>query len=178
MNSTKPSASELQLQSLEDIYPRLRASLLMFFEVRRCNNAADLAAEVVLRVLGNIHRGVQIDSITSFAHGVAINVYREHCRKPENFMVCLPENLPAPIGPMVDYEAADHYLPQCLALLTSSERNLLLKYYENEARQKIESRKLLAGQLKISSVALRVRVFQVRKKLAGYLNAYLSANSD
>src|SRR6185369_8107393 len=53
----------------------------------------------------------------------------------------------------------------CLEGLPLSNRNLILFYYQEERGAKIELRKTLADQLKISLDALRIRAHRIRKGL-------------
>jgi DNA-directed RNA polymerase specialized sigma24 family protein len=64
-------------------------------------------------------------------------------------------------GPEPRLECLDH----CLAALSSDSRQLIMDYYQEERRAKIELRQQLAKKLSIPLNALRIRAHRIRASL-------------
>ena len=64
-------------------------------------------------------------------------------------------------------EVEEHYacLEECLGRLVKSSRELVLEYYQQEKRAKIDHREALANKLGIAANALRIRAHRVRRIL-------------
>jgi hypothetical protein len=56
-------------------------------------------------------------------------------------------------------------LERCLAELSTEKRDLILRYYSEIKRAKIESRKIIRQELSVNPDALRVRTYRIRKIL-------------
>ncbi|MDX7140894.1 hypothetical protein SJ263_23805, partial [Enterobacter hormaechei] len=56
-------------------------------------------------------------------------------------------------------------LDRCLGELTPANRALMLEYYRNDRRAKIDHRKELAAALGLAQNALRIRVHRIRTAL-------------
>jgi DNA-directed RNA polymerase specialized sigma24 family protein len=56
-------------------------------------------------------------------------------------------------------------LEECIAKLNEEHRELVLRYYSADGREKIEQRKLLAEKLGIAPNALRIRAYRIRAAL-------------
>jgi DNA-directed RNA polymerase specialized sigma24 family protein len=63
----------------------------------------------------------------------------------------------------------------CLNRLPDESRRLIVSYYEEDRRAKIERRKLLAEQLEIPLNALRIRVHRIRMQLEQCVRACLQS---
>ena len=64
-------------------------------------------------------------------------------------------------------EVEQHYacLEKCLTQLTDPNRELVLEYYQQEKRAKIDHRAELAKRLGIAANALRIRAHRIRQVL-------------
>jgi hypothetical protein len=76
---------------------------------------------------------------------------------PDDNLLPAPE--PVPSNPSLDC------LEHCLAKLTESSRNLILRFYSGEKRVKIENRRKLAEEMKIDIAYLRLQAHRVRTVL-------------
>jgi len=64
-----------------------------------------------------------------------------------------------------DIEPSYECLEHCLEHLPSTNRQLVLEYYRQERKAKIDHRKLLAAELGIAVNALRIRAHRIRRSL-------------
>jgi RNA polymerase sigma factor (sigma-70 family) len=142
-------------------YEEIRSRLIKIFTCRGCTIPEDLTDETINRVIrriqdiGDSYSG---DPALYF-YGVAHNVFLESVRKkPE------PEPPPAP-DPPAQVEMESECLEECLERLTPDSRNLVLEYYQQEKRAKIDRRKRMADGIGIPLNALRIRAHRIRANL-------------
>lgn len=64
-----------------------------------------------------------------------------------------------------DIEREYECLERCMQKLTPDNRQLVLQYYQEEKRAKIDHRRQLAEQLGIALNALRIRAHRIRASL-------------
>ena len=154
-------------------YEDIRVRLIKIFTCRGCREADDLADETINRVtakLGEIAESYSGDPALYF-YGVAQKVHLEYLRKKppaqessragrepggQTFLASGPDD-------EMEYEYA--CLEQCMDHLPSENRRLVLEYYREEKRAKIELRKRLADELGIGVNALRIRAHRIRSRL-------------
>ena len=158
-----PDADEAAKQ-----YEALRLRLIRFFEWRSIPLADDHADEVLNRVARRIDEGQQVNNVAAYAYRVAYLVFLEALKEPE--LVDIDQELIQPPAIEPQFQDTEHDQRQrcfdsCLDGLKVSNRKLILVYYQDERRAKIERRKRLAEQLKISLDALRIRAHRIRKGL-------------
>jgi RNA polymerase sigma factor (sigma-70 family) len=154
-------------------YESIRVRLIKIFTCRGCFEADDLADETINRVtakLSEIAESYSGDPALYF-YGVAQKVHLEYLRRRS------PVQQSSQIGRIPssqnnwDSEAADEVereyscLEQCMDHLSPQNRQLVLTYYQEEKRAKIDHRKQLAEQLGIAVNALRIRVHRIRLQL-------------
>jgi len=145
-----------------DAYERLRFRLCTFFSQRRCCFADELADETINRVIIKIE-DEPIENKMAYCYGVARNVYRESLRKEpphldiDEVIVAAPE----PEEPSFSNDCLD----QCLGKLAPESRELLLEYFSEARRQKIELRRRISERLKTTQTALRMRVMRMKQEL-------------
>jgi DNA-directed RNA polymerase specialized sigma24 family protein len=142
-------------------YEMIRQRLIKIFACRGCSDADDLADETINRVttklpaIGETYTG---DPALYF-YGVAQKVHLEYLR----------QNRPRPTPPPAVDATADEYeyecLDQCLNGLPGENRRLVLEYYQDVKRAKIDHRRKLAEQLGIAVNALRIRAHRIRSQL-------------
>jgi DNA-directed RNA polymerase specialized sigma24 family protein len=148
-------------------YEALRHSLTRFFDWRGAHFPDECADETLNRLARRLEEGAAVDDIRSFALGIARLVRLEQARSPQARQDALDEQrlgaLPAaePDGEPRLYEC----LESCLASLPADARTLILEYYQDQRRQKIDRRVRLATQLGLSANALRSRAQRVRDRL-------------
>ena len=68
-----------------------------------------------------------------------------------------------------DLEDMLNRLDDALSAIPKSDRELILTYYTDSGRNKINHRRDLANQYGIGPNALRLRVFRIRKEIRNYI---------
>jgi DNA-directed RNA polymerase specialized sigma24 family protein len=142
-------------------YEGIRLRLIKIFVCRGCYEPEDLADETINRVSKKLN---EIESTYSgeparYFYGVANKVHLEYIRRKP---VPIP---PTPPDPSDDIEKQFACLERCMQDLTPNNRVLVLQYYQEEKRAKIDHRKKLADQLGIALNALRIRACRIRASL-------------
>jgi DNA-directed RNA polymerase specialized sigma24 family protein len=142
-------------------YENIRLRLIKIFTCRGCLEPEDLADETINRVskkLPDIQDSYEGDP-TRYFYGVANKVHLEYVRRKP----------PPPIPPVPDntdeIEKEYECLEKCIEKLRPEHRGLVLDYYQEEKRTRIDHRKKLADQLGIALNALRIRAHRVRLSL-------------
>lgn len=142
-------------------YERIRSGLINYFTFRASCDAEDLADETINRVISRLPEvGHQVNGErTRYFYGVARKVQLEYLRKK------IPHPPPAPNGDSERMEVEYQCLERCIKMLSRENRELVLRYYQADGREKIEQRKLLAEELGIAPNALRIRAYRIRAML-------------
>ncbi len=148
--------------SAGDEYERLRFRLCTFFAQRQCSFADELADETINRVILKVSEE-KIESKLAYCYGVAKNIYRESLRKQRPQVDIEDVTLAAkePDEPSFSSDCLD----KCLAELPPDNRNLLLEYFSEAKRAKIEIHQRISESLKTTQTALRMRVMRSKQKL-------------
>ncbi len=142
-------------------YNHLHDTLIKIFVRRGCLISEDLTDETIDRVCS------KIDEITKdyvgdpalYFYKVAKYVWLEYVKKkPE------PKPLP-PYEPADNQEKRMTCLDQCLSGLNGEDRELLLRYFQDEKRAKINQRRAIAKSLNISLDNLRVKIHRLKAEL-------------
>jgi RNA polymerase sigma factor (sigma-70 family) len=154
-------------------YENIRLRLIKIFTCSGCCEADDLADETINRVtakVGDIAESYSGDPALYF-YGVAQKVRLEYLRKKPPVQESSqagrePGDQTARASEPAD-EVEHEYacLEQCMDHLPSENRRLVLEYYREEKRAKIEHRQKLADQLGIAVNALRIRAHRIRSQL-------------
>lgn len=151
-------------------YELIRDRLIMMFRARRCVFAEDLADttfERVARKLTQLTTDFKGDPARYF-YGVAKKVFLEYQHElmtRRRKTGCLS---PAPSEDQ-DLENMLKQLDQALSAIPKSDRELILTYYTDSGRNKINHRQALARQFGIGPNALRLRVFRIRKEIKNHI---------
>ena len=146
-----------------EAYERLRFRLSKFFSQRNCNLADELADETINRVILKVG-SEPIENKMGYCYGVAKNVFLESLRKTRP-QVDLDEVTLAAPEPEEEPQISHECLDKCLANLPSDSRNLLLDYFSEAKRRKIELHRRISQTLQMSQTALRMRVMRTKQKL-------------
>jgi len=153
-------------------YEKIRVRLTKIFTCRGCFDADDLADETINRVtakLGEIVENYSGDPALYF-YGVAQKVHLEYLRKKpsvrESSMIGRELNSQT-LASEPSESIEDEYacLERCMEQLSPANHRLVLEYYQEEKRAKIDHRKMLADQLGIAVNALRIRAHRLRSQL-------------
>jgi len=142
-------------------YEDIRRRLIKLFTCRGCPDPEELADETINRVikkLKEIESGFTGDK-TRYFYGVANKVHLEYLRRKPVLALPLPE------ANSEEVEREFRCLERCMELLTPDNRALVLQYYHEEKKAKIDHRKLLAKKLGIAVNALRIRAYRIRATL-------------
>jgi len=154
-------------------YEKIRVRLIKIFTCRGCCEADDLADETINRVtakLADIAENYSGDPALYF-YGVAQKVHLEYLRKKPLVQESLDTGGEPGGQTAWPPEAADEVeneyacLEHCMDRLPPENRRLVLEYYQEEKRAKIDHRKQLADQLGIAVNALRIRAHRLRVQL-------------
>jgi DNA-directed RNA polymerase specialized sigma24 family protein len=156
-------------------YERLRTRLIRFFEWRRCDLPDARADQTLDTGIRKLDKGQDISNLKGFVFAIARRVAKEDWKKQgrtcslDNEVLTTPDVVsPDPLSKLESEEEPDHRLicfDHCLEGLSSESRNLILSYYQEDGRAKIDWRRQLAEQWGIPLNALRIRAHRIRKSL-------------
>ena len=142
-------------------HEQIRHKLIKMFIGRGCPDPEELAAETLSRVtrkvqdIADTYEGDPLH----YCYKVGYLVYLESIRKR-------PQPLPMPPpDPPEQVEREYDCLEQCMKRLQPGDRDLVLQYYQQDKRAKIDHRKELADRLGIALNALRIRAHRIRLNL-------------
>ncbi|MCA1623719.1 MAG: hypothetical protein LC768_15730 [Acidobacteria bacterium] len=148
-------------------YEKIRQRLIRIFLGRGCFEAEDLADETINRVALKLPQIAEnyIGEPVLYFYGVADKIHLEWLRKQKKIKQ-VPSRETKSAGEIessaeVEYEC----LEVCLETLPEEYRRLIVEYYRKEKSAKIENRKALALELKISVNALQVKASRIRSSL-------------
>jgi RNA polymerase sigma factor (sigma-70 family) len=143
-------------------YEDIRRRLIKIFTCRGCCDAEDLADESINRVISRVEDIA--DTFTGdpalYFYGVANKVHQEYIRRRP-----IPEPPVVPPDERDNLEEQSACLDRCMEKLTPANRQLVVQYYQEEKRAKIEHRKQLADEMGIALNALRIRAHRIRTAL-------------
>lgn len=154
-------------------YETIRLRLIKIFTCRGCSEAEDLADETINRV------SAKLDTLEWEDHGdraryfyaIAQKVFLEHLRDSrkrhgEIPFECADETSAVIIKTDTDEIESEYAcLERCLDHLPNNNRRLVLEYYHQERKAKIDHRRMLADELGIAVNALRIRAHRIRLTL-------------
>lgn len=160
-----------------DGYEELRLMLVRFFEWHDSWFPEDDADETINRVICKLEDGTEeVQNLEAYCLGVARLVLLERLRAPERRRDDL-ESLRPLAAPVSDANEAEETrlkcFRRCLENLPPGTRELLVAYFQDERRARIDHRKQLAKELGISPEALRRRVKLARDKMEKCVNRCL-----
>ena len=149
-------------ESAERKFEDIRNRLNRIFVCRGSVEPEELTWETIVRVAAKCGDllGSYVGDPALYFYGVARRVFHESVRKRP-----LPPPMPAP-DPWEEKELRARCLDLCMGLLEAEDRRLVIDYYRDEKRTRIERRRRLVERLGLDSMnALRIRVCRIRKKL-------------
>ncbi len=160
-------------------YESLRVTLMKFFDWRGAHFPEECADETINRVIRKLDEGDTIRDIPTYCHGVARMVLLEKLKGPESRRADFEELPPAALAALVapDPEEKDERqdcFERCLKELPVESRQLILQYYSDEKREKIDRRLAIAGRLGIPLNALRSRAQRIRNRLEECVNGCMN----
>jgi DNA-directed RNA polymerase specialized sigma24 family protein len=159
-------------------YLEMRRRLVAYFDRKNCVGPDELADETLNRVARRLEEEGSITGTApaQYCYITAKFVFLEYLRSDRRSDSSLAEMSPAEVDSVLgtaspaDDEARSkehlsNCLEGCLAKLGPPDRDLILEYYRGEQRTKIESRRGLAANLRLSVNALSIRACRIRNKL-------------
>jgi len=153
-------------------YLEMRDRLVRYFDRKNCLNPDELADETLNRVARRLEEEgqIQTEAPAKYCYTVARFVFLEHLRRVNNKTVPL-EDVNVGINTAEDSDSAElkEQMLRCLEKCTSSldlpSRNIILRYYLGDQREKIDNRIALAKSLGVTANALAIRACRIRNKL-------------
>lgn len=155
-----------------ELYEAIRQKLVKFFDWRGAHFPEDYADETLNRVTRKIDEGDVIQDVATYCHGVARLVFLEKLKSPDSRRTDFEELPPlAAAEPEIEEpDARQECFNRCLQALPAESQQILLQYYQDEKRSKINHRVTLAERLGIPLNALRNRMQRLRDKLEQCIN--------
>lgn len=162
-------------------YLELRRRLVLYFDRKNCPSPDDLADETLNRVARRLEEEGAIVSETpahycyTVARFVLLEFFRSKNREEPLDKRLSHQSLDAVGGPDANEEQAEkerrwRCLERCIDTLDSATREIIVAYYREERRAKIENRRAMAARLGISVNALSIRACRIRDKLESCMN--------
>jgi DNA-directed RNA polymerase specialized sigma24 family protein len=157
-------------ESAGNRYEEIRSRLIRIFICRGCAAAEEMADDTINRVARKLPQisETYIGDPALYFYGVAQMVHLEHVRR---VTVTLP---PPPANTAPETEVIYQCLDECMESLSTRNRELIVKYYAQGGRAKIDERKELAEKLGIGPNALWIRAHRIRESLRECVNNCLS----
>jgi RNA polymerase sigma factor (sigma-70 family) len=151
-----------------DKYETIRQSLVKLFVWNGCWDAEDLADEAIDRVMRRVPE-IAIDysgDPALYFYGVARKMLKERRRQrtisSESQLLELRMTTRSQQSDEDEINRKFECLEECLGKLPADSRELILDYYQEEKRAKIDFRRQLAKRMGTDVENLRVRVFRIR----------------
>jgi RNA polymerase sigma factor (sigma-70 family) len=147
-------------------YETIRRKLVKSFDWRGAHFPEECADETINRVIRKLESGESIRDIPTYCYGMSRFVFLETLRKPDYRRVSLDELSSVAAPPDEEEESGERdCFERCLSELPAEGRQLILQYYQDEKRHKINNRQAMANRLGIPLNALRSRVQRIKDKL-------------
>ncbi|HEX7772312.1 MAG TPA: sigma-70 family RNA polymerase sigma factor [Pyrinomonadaceae bacterium] len=155
-----------------DKYETIRQSLVKLFVWNGCWDAEDLADETIDRVMRKVPE-IAIDysgDPALYFYGVARVMLKE--RRRQKTISSESQMLESRVVITRSQQSDDdeinrkfECLDECIAKLPADSRELILDYYQEEKRAKIDFRRQIAQRMGTDVENLRVRVFRIRASI-------------
>jgi RNA polymerase sigma factor (sigma-70 family) len=147
-------------------YEKIRQRLVRMFAGRGCFEAEELADETITRVAQKVPSLIETYSgdQSYYFYGVADRVHLEWLRKEKKKRALeYTDREPEPDDRLMEAEYG--CLEKCLEKLPAKNKKLIVEYYREEKRAKIEYRRKLAADLGITMGALQIKTCRLRAGL-------------
>ncbi len=162
-----------------ETYVEMRRRLVAYFDRRNRPSADLLADETLDRVCGTLETSgsIAVTPPARYCYVVARFVLLEDIRRDGRSVPFDEARLAASIGPRggdaADASAQDQgleCLDRCLLKLKPDQRKLIIEYYRDARRQRIDRRRELANRMGITMNALGIRMCRIRGTLETCVN--------
>src|SRR5580765_7701450 len=144
------------------VYEQIRWRLITIFAARGCSAPEELADETIDRVARRVSDIAHdyVGEKARYFFGVANNVHHEYLKRPAP-----PDPEEVIIEPDPDREQVHHCLQRCLSTINETDRAMLLRYYSQEKKAKVDLHKTMSAEMAITINTLRLRVLRLKEKL-------------
>jgi DNA-directed RNA polymerase specialized sigma24 family protein len=144
-------------------YEKIRQRLIRVFVGRGCYEAEELTDETINRVTLKLPHVIKnyVGEPTLYFYGVANNIHREWLRKQKSVKFPQISDVETTSEANLEYKC----LETCLETLPARQRRLIIDYYREDKKAKIEHRKKLAKKLGIGTNALQIKTCRIRSVL-------------
>ena len=169
----------LSPQKIEDgeAYEKARHRLIIFFAGRQCREPESLADKTIdIAILKIAEIPAEAQPI-AYLFGIARNVFRDYLRDVEREQTASANCQIYQSHSQLDVERNHACMDHCLNELPQDDRTLLLGYYSQNKRAKIEVHRELAERHKLTPNALRNRVFRLNQRMARCVNNCIEKSS-
>lgn len=151
-------------------YEDLRLTLIRFFEWRGATFPEERTDETFNRVARKLEAGVKVKNIGGYCYEVArlvcLEAFKAHDSKRSPLEVLNREAaVTSTTDEALEKELRLSCLEDCLGGLPDESRKLIVGYYQDEKRSRIDHRKVLADRLGLRRDALANRAQRVRDRL-------------
>jgi DNA-directed RNA polymerase specialized sigma24 family protein len=150
-------------------YEELRRKLIRFFEWRGALFPEELGDETLDRLARRIDEGVTIETVESYCLEIARLVFLESLKGSDRKRASLEDLDFATVSETSEdaeeKEVRFACLDACLDALPEDSRKLIIEYYRDRKRDRINHRKALAKDLGLNREALANRAQRLRDKL-------------
>jgi DNA-directed RNA polymerase specialized sigma24 family protein len=152
-----------------EIYESLRQRLTTFFRMNGFPEAYDLVDEVLDRA-GRRLQNTRVENVTAYTAGIGrlvlLEAKRKRARETPLDEASEPQQRPGPdAGDSAKLDHALGCLDRCLANLSESDRNVVLRYYRYAKGEKVAAREDMTTSLEMTGGALRVKLHRIRRRL-------------
>lgn len=163
-------------------YEDLRHTLIRSFEWRGAPFPEEHADETLNRLARKLDEGVEIRNIGEYTYTIARLVWLEALKGNRNRITPLDEIDVEPAAldtsaEIAEKEARLNCLDDCLDALPADSRDLIMEYYVDEKRGRIDRRRDLAQRLGLRRDALANRSQRLRDKLEQCVTRCLNKKS-
>ena len=151
-------------------YENLRRTLIKFFEWRSAPFPEEQVDETFNRVARKLEEGVQVKNIGGYCYEVARLVCLEAFKGHDSKRSPLDElrgvaDVAGSSDEALEKELRLSCLDLCLEELPQESRELIVEYYKDDRRSRIDHRKALASRVGLRRDALANRAQRLRDKL-------------
>ena len=145
-------------------YENIRRRLIRMFMSRGCYEAEDVADKTFDRITSKLDQLQNYEGTREpYCYSVGALVLKEWFRHIDKRPKHLPP--PPPDSDWKEREQRHACLDECMKKRTSEDQAVILEYYQQERRAKIDGRQRLAEKYGISLNALRIKAFRIRATL-------------
>lgn len=149
-------------------YVEMHARLTAYFARKGCAAPDDLADETLSRAARRLHEEGAITGVApaQYCYIVARFVLLESLRSADRLRAHLARDVPDRTSPPdEDRERRLSRLDACLAQLDPDDRSLILAYYSGDGASRIQTRRSLAAERRLTTNALAIRASRLRDRL-------------